>query len=76
MTGLATGPHLDFRIQLRGQFLNFERLPLPPTDPVAKGDWTEFAAERDHAYALTPPLPLEHTTLAANAPPAGITAAR
>ena len=34
MTGLATGPHLDFRIAQRGQFLNFERLGLPPSEPT------------------------------------------
>src|SRR5277367_1690535 len=54
MTGLATGPHLDFRIQKQGQFLNFERLPLPPSDPVAKRDWSEFSALRDRALALMP----------------------
>ncbi|HUJ30909.1 MAG TPA: peptidoglycan DD-metalloendopeptidase family protein [Candidatus Acidoferrum sp.] len=54
MTGLATGPHLDFRIQRGGQFFNFERLPLPPTDPVAKRDWNEFAAMRDRALAQMP----------------------
>jgi murein DD-endopeptidase MepM/ murein hydrolase activator NlpD len=54
MTGLATGPHLDFRIQKQGQFLNFERLPLPPSDPVAKRDWSQFVALRDHALALMP----------------------
>src|SRR5271170_6928317 len=54
MTGLATGPHLDFRIQKQGQFLNFERLPLPPSDPVAKRDWNEFSALRDRALALMP----------------------
>ncbi len=56
MTGLATGPHLDFRIELRGQFLNFERLPLPPSDPVAKGNWAEFATARDHAMGEMPQL--------------------
>ncbi|MGB0036447.1 MAG: M23 family metallopeptidase [Candidatus Acidiferrales bacterium] len=54
MTGLATGPHLDFRIERRGQFLNFERLPLPPADPVSKRDWTEFAEVRARALALMP----------------------
>lgn len=44
MTGLATGPHLDFRISQKGQFLNFERLGLPPSEPVTKKNWTEFAA--------------------------------
>lgn len=61
MTGLATGPHLDFRIERRGQFLNFERLPLPSSDPVARRDWTEFAAVRDRSVGLLPDL---HETLA------------
>jgi murein DD-endopeptidase MepM/ murein hydrolase activator NlpD len=47
MTGLATGPHLDFRIAQRGRFLNFERLGLPPSEPVAKKDWAEFAEVRE-----------------------------
>jgi murein DD-endopeptidase MepM/ murein hydrolase activator NlpD len=46
MTGLATGPHLDFRISQKGQFRNFETLGLPPSDPVNKKDWAEFAAAR------------------------------
>jgi len=46
-TGLATGPHLDFRILQRGQFKNFERLGLPPSDPVLKKNWPEFAAVRE-----------------------------
>jgi murein DD-endopeptidase MepM/ murein hydrolase activator NlpD len=47
MTGLATGPHLDFRIIQKGQFKNFETLGLPPSEPVAKKNWAEFAASRD-----------------------------
>jgi murein DD-endopeptidase MepM/ murein hydrolase activator NlpD len=47
MTGLATGPHLDFRIAQKGQFRNFEALGLPPSDPVNKKDWAEFAAVRE-----------------------------
>jgi len=46
-TGLATGPHLDFRILQRGQYKNFERLGLPPSDPVLKKNWPEFAAVRE-----------------------------
>jgi len=54
MTGLATGPHLDFRIQKRGQYLNFERLPLPTADPVSKRDWNAFVAVRDEALGKMP----------------------
>ena len=75
MTGLATGPHLDFRIQRGKEFLNFERLPLPPSDPVSKHDWNEFAAARDHAMALMPPLPSQQiTTVAKNSAPASLPA--
>jgi murein DD-endopeptidase MepM/ murein hydrolase activator NlpD len=52
MTGLATGPHLDFRISQKGQFLNFEKLGLPPSDPVSKRDWLEFAALREQWLPL------------------------
>ena len=47
MTGLATGPHLDFRIAQKGQFRNFETLGLPPSDPVSRKNWPEFAAVRE-----------------------------
>jgi murein DD-endopeptidase MepM/ murein hydrolase activator NlpD len=46
-TGLATGPHLDFRILQRGQYKNFERLGLPPSDPVSRKNWPDFAAVRE-----------------------------
>ena len=52
MTGLATGPHLDFRIAQKGQFKNFESLGLPPSDPVSKKNWLEFSAVRDQWLPL------------------------
>ena len=76
MTGLATGPHLDFRIEQHGTFLNFEKLKLPSSDPIAKRDWNAFAAARDHALAEMPSLKTGNTAVAQNQAPRDASPAR
>ena len=58
MTGLATGPHLDFRILQHGAYRNFETIHLPPAEPVARKDMQEFAAARDHWMPLLNQSPI------------------
>ncbi len=71
-TGLSTGPHLDFRILQRGQYKNFEKLGLPPSDPVGKKSWQEFTLVRQQWLPVLrgepTPQPTEAPATAANSP--------
>jgi murein DD-endopeptidase MepM/ murein hydrolase activator NlpD len=60
-TGLATGPHLDFRIIDHGVFKNFETLRqnLPPAEPVARGELAAFNVVRNRDFAQLGAMTLE-----------------
>jgi len=52
-SGLATGPHLDYRLKKSGVFINplTAQRALPPADPVPATLRVAFAGVRDRAFA-------------------------
>jgi murein DD-endopeptidase MepM/ murein hydrolase activator NlpD len=51
-TGLATGPHLDYRMTRNGTFLNPLTVELPPAEPVGDEERPAFETARDQRLAL------------------------
>jgi murein DD-endopeptidase MepM/ murein hydrolase activator NlpD len=52
-SGLATGPHLDYRLLKNGAFINpiTAHRAMPPADPVPAGEIAAFESVRDSAFA-------------------------
>jgi murein DD-endopeptidase MepM/ murein hydrolase activator NlpD len=52
-SGLATGPHLDYRLKRGGAFVDPRAVhrAMPPADPVPPGQMAEFIAARDRVFA-------------------------
>lgn len=52
MTGLATGPHLDYRMIKSGVFVNPLKIQSPRAEPVPRRERAAFEATRDRVLAL------------------------
>lgn len=64
-TGLATGPHLDYRVQNRhGSFINPRNVSTLPSDkPVDKRYWNQFVSLRDDLWERLNTIPEGETPL-------------
>jgi murein DD-endopeptidase MepM/ murein hydrolase activator NlpD len=51
-SGLATGPHLDYRMSRNGQFVDPLRLESPPAEPVPENERQAFAETLRRSAAL------------------------
>jgi murein DD-endopeptidase MepM/ murein hydrolase activator NlpD len=75
-SGLATGPHLDYRLRKNGVFINpvTAHRTMPPAEPVSASEMEAFVAARDRAFPRSalalpalpaspaPPVPSAHPT--------------
>lgn len=50
-TGLATGPHVCFRISKDGHYVNPLKIKSPAGKPVPDDDWVDFQLVRDTLLA-------------------------
>jgi murein DD-endopeptidase MepM/ murein hydrolase activator NlpD len=51
-SGLATGPHLDYRMSLNGRFLDPLKVALPPAEPIAPSEREAFATSSRRLLAM------------------------
>lgn len=74
-TGLASGPHLDYRVKHHGRYINPLSIKSVPARPISQKDMPEFIAWRDLLrrsldQGLVEPLERSHSTQLATHRPA------
>jgi len=76
-TGLATAPHLDYRMVRNGSFVNPLRIQTPPAEPISAEEQPSFDEAATRALRLLAAVPpASGLRLAAAAPRAGAAAQR
>lgn len=69
-TGMATGPHLDFRLIQNGKYTDPTKKIVPDAPPVAASAFARFAAQRDELRSRLEGLPPADNNLARAVTPA------
>ncbi|MBN1925682.1 MAG: M23 family metallopeptidase [Prolixibacteraceae bacterium] len=63
-TGLASGPHLDFRIFKNGSLVDPLKVKAPPVEPISEKNMAGFTQVRDSLNIILESIPFEELILA------------